>query len=879
MNSFKICRFVILIVFFVFSSKIYGQIIVGQIINSNDQGIPSATVLLYKPSDTLNYLKFVISDENGDFKIQLENQQIQFPLLIKVLHISHDNYHGKLTDFDEVKIVLKERQNKLKSVTVKAKSPLKIKGDTLSYSVSQWQNDKDSSIEDVLKRIPGVEVNDDGYISHNGKFINHLYINGVDLLENRYTIATKGLPAGVIDDIEVLQNHSHKKVNKGTTNAKGVSINLSTKNTNIITGITKASLANPLLSGSINTTPIFINPEYQVVGSLKATNLGDDLVFNDRSVSIFNLNIPQPELDFIDLINENRDQQTNLDRKYWRDTRTANTTLDLITVDEKKRNYKIGYSTDYDEVVLQNSFRETIQLNDRLIENLESNSYYNVTRNHYFKGYYEDNQDNNYLKVDLYAKSSHDNQSSRTLLNTNRFDSKTVKDGQTIFAAFQNNIKTKSNLWSFDGLVQYTNTNDELLIIPEVFDVLNSSSNDFSNQEIATEQLLLNFNAGYFMQLNKGHVDVVAGWDYRGQMLESGLDQSNSPDYQIAPFQNLQNYSFNRFSFKTILQQQYGNTRFTLTSKLNYNNVNSTDSQSTKDEINKVFFEPNLNINHRINSKWSTYGSVSISNSIADLNRFQTSFLITDYNRNSRFENNIQRSRNYNFVSGWNYKNILKGFFFNVSATYGITENTQAQALDFDDNGFRILNFIDQPTQNTFFNLRSDISQTVGQKINLKLSGSYNSQRLETFFNNDFTNFRIDNYQVNLKGNYDPISWYYVNTDFGFFNNKSFNDGSALNSYSYSAQVIFGQEVFENHYTEFTWNGQRNIFGANDNSNNLFDFRYIFKSEKNYELNFKAINLLNQKDYTVVTNDSNTTSISSFPLLGRQFILSYQFFF
>lgn len=880
LNSFKICRFVILIVFFVFSSKIYGQIIVGQIINSNDQGIPSATVLLYKPSDTLNYLKFVISDENGDFKIQLENQQIQFPLLIKVLHISHDNYHGKLTDFDEVKIVLKERQNKLKSVTLKAKSPLKIKGDTLSYSVSQWQNDKDSSIEDVLKRIPGVEVNDDGYISHNGKFINHLYINGVDLLENRYTIATKGLPAGVIDDIEVLQNHSHKKVNKGTTNAKGVSINLSTKNTNIITGITKASLANPLLSGSINTTPIFINPEYQVVGSLKATNLGDDLVFNDRSVSIFNLNIPQPELDFIDLINENRDQQTNLDRKYWRDTRTANTTLDLITVDEKKRNHKIGYSTDYDEVVLQNSFRETIQLNDRLIENLESNSYYNVTRNHYLKAYYEDNKDNNYLKIDLYSKISHDNQSSRTLLNATSFDSQIIKDGQTVFFGFQNtNNIGSSSFIDFNGLVQFSNTDDKLRINPGVFDVMNSSSNDFSNQEIATEQLLLNFNVGYFMQLNKGHVDVVAGWDYRGQMLESVLNQSDSPDYQIAPFQNSQDYSFNRFSFKTILQQQYGNTRFTLTSKLNYNNVNSTDSQSTKDEINKVFFEPNLNINHRFNSKWSTYGTAFISNTIADLNRFQTSFLITDFNRNSRFENNIQRSRNYNFGTGWSYKNILKGFFWNGNVDYGITANEQTLALDFDDNGFRFLDFVDQSTENSFLNFKTDISQTVGKRINIKLAASYRSQRIETFFNTIFTNFRTDNYQFNLAVNYDPISWYYINTDFDFFNSNSFNSDSALRSYSYSARIVFGQEIWENHYTEFTWNGQRNIFGANDNSNNLFDFRYIFKSQKNYELSLKSLNLLNQKDYTVVTNDSNITSISSFPLLGRQFILSYQFYF
>ncbi|WP_194851251.1 TonB-dependent receptor [Nonlabens antarcticus] len=796
-----------------------------------------------------------------------------------VKHINFDDRYFEPSFTTTNTIVLNFRENALKEVIVTAEKPLKVKGDTLSYSVSQWQNNKDSSIEDVLKRIPGVEVNDEGYISHNGKFINHLYINGVDLLENRYTIATKGLPAGVIDDIEVLQNHSHKKVNKGTTKAKGVSINLSTKNANIFTGITDLAVANPFLSGSISTTPIFINPEYQVVGSLKATDLGDDLVFKDRSISIFKLNTPQPELDYIDLINENRNQQTNLDRKYWRDTHTGNTTIDFITVDENKRNYKIGYSTDYDEVFLGNSFRETIQLNDRLIENIESNNYFNISRNHYLKGYYEDNKDNNYLKVDLYAKSSHDNQSSRTLLNTNRFDSEMVKDGQTIFASFQNNIKTKSNLWSLDGLVQYTNTNDEFGIVPEVFDVLNSTSDEYSYQTIATEQLLLNFNAGYFKQLKKGHIDVVAGWDYRKQMLESGLDQSNSTDYQIVPFQNSQDYNFNNFSVKSILQQEYGSTRLTVTGKLSYNNVNSTDSQDTNDQINKVFFEPNLNINQRFNSKWSTYGSASISNSIADLNRFQTSFLITDYNRNSRFENNIQRSRNYNFGSGWNYKNILKGFFFNGSATYGITENTQTLALDFDDNGFRILNFIDQPTQNTFFNLRSDISQTVGQKINLKLSGSYNSQRLETFFNNDFTNLRIDNYQVNLKGNYDPISWYYVNTDFGFFNNKSFNDGSALNSYSYSAQVIFGQEVFENHYTEFTWNGQRNIFGANDNSNNLFDFRYIFKSEKNYELNFKAINLLNQKNYTVVSNDSNITSVSSFPLIGRQFIVSYQFYF
>ena len=775
--------------------------------------------------------------------------------------------------------MLEQRTNKLKEVIVEAEKPLRIKGDTLSYAVGQWKDKKDVSIEDVLKRIPGIEVDDDGYIKHNGNSINHLYINGIDLLENRYTIATKGLPAGVIKNVEVLQQHSHKQINRNTGKSKGVSINLETKDKSILTGIVTTQLANPVLSGGFDATPIVINPKSQLIGSLKGANFGNDYIFNDRSINVLTLGKPEPELDFIEIFQFYNKQRSNLKQQYWRDTYTGNTSLDYLTTKKKNELFKLGYSTDFDQVQIDNSFEEVIQLGDENITNNQFNDITSITRNHYLKGYYERNKLESYLKIDVYAQSFHKDQYANTLLNGVNFKRRLENLGTTIYSSIQFDKKTSLGLLSMDAGAQIKDTDGELFIDRTVFDILQTGSSNGTFQDIDTQENIYELKVGLYNDIKNGSLEFQLQGSYRKQKLSSDFGLVNDNSYDVFPFDNLQKYKRNKLNLKARLNQTWGKLRLSVTSDIYYNDILNKDISQSKESINGVYIEPSAYLNYSASSKWSFGMSTSLENTFSNINQTPTSFLITDYNSSSRFENRIQETRNYNISFNTRYKDILNGFFFNIDTNYNVNENKLISSLSFDEQGFRVNSFRDLVNSNSSVSISTNFSKTVGKSINIKLELSYNQFLNDIFINDELIKLDSRGYNSSLRISYDPLGWYYIIAKMDFYNSQSQTSNNTLNSYSFDTNIVFGQEWNENHFTEVTWNGQRNTFLENDNYNNLFDFRYVWKLKSDRELNFKILNLGNQKRFTSINNSSNITSINSFPLLGRQIILSYQFFF
>lgn len=98
----------------------------------------------------------------------------------------------------------------LKEVAVKPSAIWK-RNDTINYSVAELKSAQDRTIGDLLKKLPGVEVSKSGAISYNGKPINKFYIEGLDLLESKYSIATNNLPVDEVSTVQLLENHQFIK--------------------------------------------------------------------------------------------------------------------------------------------------------------------------------------------------------------------------------------------------------------------------------------------------------------------------------------------------------------------------------------------------------------------------------------------------------------------------------------------------------------------------------------------------------------------------------------------------------------------------------------------------------------------------------------------
>ena len=114
-------------------------------------------------------------------------------------------------------------------VVVKA-PPVIQKGDTLRFFMGQFATGTDLSLEDGLKRIPGITVSEDRAVSYMGRNISQFYIEGLNLLGGRYNLATRNIPVDQVTGVEVLRHHQKNKVDKNElTNDVALNIRLSEK--------------------------------------------------------------------------------------------------------------------------------------------------------------------------------------------------------------------------------------------------------------------------------------------------------------------------------------------------------------------------------------------------------------------------------------------------------------------------------------------------------------------------------------------------------------------------------------------------------------------------------------------------------------------------
>jgi len=107
--------------------------------------------------------------------------------------------------------------------------PVQAVGDTVVYNVSSFATHADQSIEDVLKRMPGIEVQSNGQIRYNGEPINKFYIEGLDLLGGRYAIATRNINPEDIASVSVYENHQPKRVLHNVEPSDKAALNLKLK--------------------------------------------------------------------------------------------------------------------------------------------------------------------------------------------------------------------------------------------------------------------------------------------------------------------------------------------------------------------------------------------------------------------------------------------------------------------------------------------------------------------------------------------------------------------------------------------------------------------------------------------------------------------------
>lgn len=207
----------------------FGQVTIqGVVTDSLDQKLELANVVAINEA-TSGLEAYGITNANGEYKLELGKNGTY---KLQISYVGMKTFEETITtkESDIVKNCVLIPENALDEVELIYEMPVKIQGDTIVYNADSFQNGTERKLEDILEKLPGVEINEDGQIEVEGKVVNKLMVNGKDFFDGDTKLASKNIPSKAVDKIQVLRNYSEVGQLSGVTNnSDNVALNIKLK--------------------------------------------------------------------------------------------------------------------------------------------------------------------------------------------------------------------------------------------------------------------------------------------------------------------------------------------------------------------------------------------------------------------------------------------------------------------------------------------------------------------------------------------------------------------------------------------------------------------------------------------------------------------------
>ncbi|WP_421763918.1 carboxypeptidase-like regulatory domain-containing protein [Ekhidna sp.] len=201
----------------------------GQTRDSTFAPIAFANVMAIDTA-TQEMKSFAVTDVKGGFQIRLQENTVYEIKVTFVGYVPFSQYM-KLDKSPEtpLTIIMKEAINALDEVTVVAEMPVLVRGDTISYKAEAFTKGDERKLEDVLEELPGFAIRDNGDIEVQGKRVDKVLVDGKEFFEGDTKLATKNIPADVVDRVQVLQNFNDIQPMQGLNNDEQLALNIELK--------------------------------------------------------------------------------------------------------------------------------------------------------------------------------------------------------------------------------------------------------------------------------------------------------------------------------------------------------------------------------------------------------------------------------------------------------------------------------------------------------------------------------------------------------------------------------------------------------------------------------------------------------------------------
>ncbi|MBC7398573.1 MAG: carboxypeptidase regulatory-like domain-containing protein, partial [Mucilaginibacter sp.] len=683
-----------------------GQTIQGTVTDSLGKPVSYAGVNLKGNGNLI--IAYTTTNNKGAFTLQLPTDANKTGLMLEVSCIGFKKQSTEVAGFTSpYNFKLSMAVNQLKDVVIKNKRPfLRTSGDTLNYKVSDFSSPQDRVIGDVIKKLPGIDVAKDGKISYNGKSISNLYIGGDNLLDDKYNIATNNIPNGVVDQVQVMQNHQPVKMLQGKVNSDDVALNLTIKKDAKLQMVGQETVGAGLPGNYYaDLNAMMFKDKYKAINYIKGNNTGLDVtgdlvshnmndylsrIDNDKPATVLSLgtagdpDLPRNRylfdqsgiLNANNLLNLKNDVQLRLNLSYVRDNQRQDY---FKTSDIYLPNDTVHYT-------------ET-QYNKRRPDLLHTQFNLNINNKKY------------YLNDALIADYSH-NTSYSSLVTNGSGVKQTFKDNLLDASNELNYMQTFKNNNIIEGY-SYINHSTE----PENRVIEQGLNPNIFNHNIPYAQLTQNANVPSFFTNN--YLSYKIPGQYVTQSYKAGFSlqsQSLTSDLNVTQLNNTTNLvadsTKNNLDWKR--NKLYTEAAFDIPGDILKVNVSlpltllgiSYNDQFYKldKSLRRLYFDPRLSVKYQTGIENFVQLNYGFKNGIGGIQDVYRGEILTNYR--SLYANNadLTERQTQNASIGFNYRKAITLFFFSVNASYVhqnanniassvLTNNLQQRiVLPFDNN-------------------------------------------------------------------------------------------------------------------------------------------------------------------------------------------------
>jgi hypothetical protein len=205
---------VYIFVFFTLSVAAQNDVILkGSAIDSLKQPIESATVYLSKATDS-TLIEYTMTDVKGFFELKVKKRTD--PVVLKISMLGYREYtkyfdEGLDSSVDFGNLILQDLSTNLDELVITAEvPPIRIKKDTLEFNASSFKVRPDANLEELLKQLPGIQIDEEKKISINGKQVSEILVNGKPFFGEDGQIALENIPSEIINKVQVTDKKSKK---------------------------------------------------------------------------------------------------------------------------------------------------------------------------------------------------------------------------------------------------------------------------------------------------------------------------------------------------------------------------------------------------------------------------------------------------------------------------------------------------------------------------------------------------------------------------------------------------------------------------------------------------------------------------------------------